>query len=256
MNLKRNAWTTSAIAAVVAMSVASCAALPRPPGSSAAPDVSYFRFDAATPLAPATDFAPWAELMTANRASGATIDSCVADKAACTTTGLMRLRRLLELAQPLPRNEQLRLVHEYFNGVTWTPQHAGTSDADLWETLYDVATTARADCKGIAFAKYFTLRRLGWAPEDLRVVMGWDVEQSDWHALLAVRLDGVTYMLDTIQAVQRPSAFPLIRMVYSISEAGIWDHAPAYTPTYTSAHKPDASRAARLAAFTEAKEDQ
>ena len=61
--------------------------------------------------------------------------------------------------------------------------------------------------------------------------MGWDNEQSDWHALLAVRLDGATYMLDTIQGLQRPQAFGFMRMVYSISEAGIWDHAPDYSPT-------------------------
>ncbi len=200
----------------------------------AVPQAAAFRFDQSAPLAPATDFTPWADLLADNAAAEAPFEACLADKSACETAGLLRYRRLLEIARALPRHDQLALVNEYFNGVTWTRDAPVATRIhgrnDVWLTLYQVATTLRADCKGIAFSKYFTLRRLGWRPEDLRIVMGWDDEQHDWHALLAARLDGGTYMLDTVLGLQRPQAFGFMRMVYSISEAGIWDHAPDYSP--------------------------
>src|SRR4051812_37168858 len=223
-------------AVVLAAALAGCAGMKSlaPAPGLAAPQVAAFRFDNTVPLAAATDFTPWADLLADNDASESALDACIADKAACGTAGLLRYRRLLEIARDLAPREQVALVHDYFNSVTWTrdaPTAARTHGRnDVWLPLYQVANTLRADCKGIAFSKYFTLRRLGWRPEDLRIVMGWDNEQHDWHALLAVRLDGGTYMLDTILGLQRPAAFGFMRMVYSISEAGIWDHAPEYSP--------------------------
>jgi predicted transglutaminase-like cysteine proteinase len=199
-----------------------------------APQAATFRFDGSAPLASASEFGPWAELLADNAAADTALEACLADRTACGTTGLLRYRRLLEIAATLSPREQIALVHDYFNAVTWTrdvPAGARTNGrGDVWLPLYEVASTLRADCKGIAFAKYFTLRRLGWRPDDLRIVMGWDDEQRDWHAVLAIRADGETYMLDTILGLQRPQAFGFMRMVYSISELGIWDHAPDYSP--------------------------
>lgn len=223
-------------AAVLAVTLAGCAMMGRdaPAPGVVAPQAAAFRFDESAPLAPASEFGPWAELIADNAATDGALEACLTDKAACGTTGLLRYRRLLEIASTLSPREQVALVHDYFNAVTWTrdalPKARTHGRNDVWLPLYQVAATLRADCKGIAFAKYFTLRRLGWRPEDLRIVMGWDDEQRDWHAVLAVRSDGETYMLDTILGLQRPQAFGFMRMVYSISELGIWDHAPDYSP--------------------------
>ncbi len=196
--------------------------------TQAAPKVSDFRFDGSEPLTDAQDFAPWAALTASNAAEGGPLEACLADREACATVALVRYRRLMEIAETLPPLEQLTLVHSYFNTVDWTRQRGvGTEN---WESLYRVASTQKGDCKAIAFGKYFTLRRLGWRAEDLRVVMGWDNQEKDWHALLAVHAGGETYMLDSIMGLQRPKAFYFTYMVYSISENGIWDHAPDYAP--------------------------
>ncbi|MGZ3184882.1 MAG: transglutaminase-like cysteine peptidase [Telluria sp.] len=225
-----------ASATVLIVALAGCAGMRSvaPAPGLAAPQAAAFRFDDSEPLARATDFAPWADLLADNAAAEAGLEGCLADKAACATPGLLRYRRLVELARDLSPREQVMLVNEYFNTVTWT-RDAPTATRihgrnDVWLPLVQVVSTLRADCKGIAFSKYFTLRHLGWQPENLRIVMGWDNEQRDWHAVLAVRLDGSTYMLDTILGLQRPQAFGFMRMVYSISEVGIWDHAPDYSP--------------------------
>ena len=60
--------------------------------------------------------------------------------------------------------------------------------------------------------------------------MEWDGREHDWHALLAARDGDRTYMLDSILGLQEPSAFGFGYMVYSISELGVWDHAPDFVP--------------------------
>jgi predicted transglutaminase-like cysteine proteinase len=150
----------------------------------------------------------------------------------------------MELAAEQDTLTQLSVVHEYFNTTGPAAEGYDRSGRDVWEPLYVTASTLRADCEDIALAKYFTLRRLGWAAQDLRVLVGWDKQERDWHAMLAVRLDddrdGDIYVLDNILGFRRVSAFRGTRLVYSISELGIWDHAPDSEPV--------PKRAARIAA--------
>jgi predicted transglutaminase-like cysteine proteinase len=193
----------------------------------AAPRVSEFQFNDGAPLSAAGDFEPWAVLTAGNAAESQTLEGCIAGREACETAHLRRYRALLELARDLEPDEQLKLVQEYFNSVHQTLDGFGAED---WGTLYRVASTHEGDCKAIAAAKYFTLRRLGFPPDDLRLVMNWDDREQDWHALLAVREDGRTFMLDSILGPQDPSEFTRAFMVYSISEEGIWDHAPGFVP--------------------------
>jgi hypothetical protein len=58
--------------------------------------------------------------------------------------------------------------------------------------------------------------------------------------MLAVRTVDGTYVLDSILGFRRVSAFSGTRLVYSISDLGIWDHAPS--------NEPVSKRAARVAA--------
>lgn len=194
-----------------------------------APSVSEFSFDAGSPFSAAEDYAPWAEVDAANAEELVVLEACLASRDNCATGHLVRYRRLLELAAELPQQDQLALVHEYFNSIDQTDESIGY-DASIWPSLYSIASTHAGDCKSIALGKYFTLRRLGWPVDDLRVVMEWDDSERDWHALLAARNSGNTYVLDSILGLQQPEAFGFGYMVYSISEIGVWDHAPEFVP--------------------------
>jgi predicted transglutaminase-like cysteine proteinase len=244
-----------ALAAMAAAPICAAqeAAFPVQSGASAgalksAPRMATFAFDDAAPLAPAKDFAPWAAQDRQERADDDRLAQCLADKERCETIDLARFHRLLELAATLPAREQLGLVHHYFNKVTWTSEHR-----DSWASLAQTAAQSRGDCEDIALAKYRALRRLGWTAENLRVVIGWDNEEKDWHAWLAARDGEAVFVLDSILGLQRASAYPHARVVYSISEQGVWDHAPDYVPTNrvddrTVAGDDVSKRAARLAA--------
>lgn len=218
------------VTAIVLASLTACATTPsnRTLVRSIAPRVSAFEFDASPPLTRASDFGPWIAVTNDNAVERGVLEACISDSAACANRNLVRYRRLLELAVELPRVDQVRLVQEYFNRVD---QILPDPDApDVWASLYRIATANEGDCKAIALGKYFTLRRLGWQADDLRVVMNWDDRERDWHALLAVRLDNETYVLDSILGLQKPGAFGYGYMVYSISENGVWDHAPDFVP--------------------------
>jgi len=209
-----------------------------------APRLSQFQFDN-QPFTAAVDFAPWSALAAQSVPDQTALEACIADKAACATPNLVRFRRMMELAQGLEKREQLSLVHHYFNSITWT------NDArDTWSTLYHTALNGSGDCEDIALAKYQTLRRLGWSADQMRVLIGWDGEENDWHAWLAVTEGEDVLVLDSIEGLQRPSAYRHARVVYSISDQGVWDHAPDYVPATTLDDRRMASeRAARHAAI-------
>lgn len=217
------------LTAIFLAGLAACASTPdnRALVREAAPRVSEFQFDDSAPLSAAGDFEPWAALTAGNSAESPALESCIAERDACESAHLRRYRGLLELAADLSPDEQLTLVQEYFNSVHQTLDGFGAAD---WGTLYRVVSAHEGDCKAIAIGKYFTLRRLGFEPDDLRIVMNWDDREQDWHAVLAVREDGRTWMLDSILGLQEPRAFTRAFMVYSISEEGIWDHAPDFVP--------------------------
>jgi predicted transglutaminase-like cysteine proteinase len=201
-----------------------------------APSLAKFEFTP-TPMTRADAFAPWAAFTTQSAADSAALEACIADKATCASPSLLRFRRMLELAAPLSKFEQLNLVQHYFNKVTWT------HDArDTWSTLYHTALNSHGDCEDIALAKYQALRRLGWGPEDLRLIVGWDGEEDDWHSWLAVRTEKQIYILDSIEGLKRPSEYRNARAVYSISESGVWDHAPEYVPVTRVAREPTDDR--------------
>jgi predicted transglutaminase-like cysteine proteinase len=208
-----------------------------------APKLSTFTFNG-EPIASAEDFAPWAAFAAQSRPDQTSLNQCLADKKLCTTPDLLRFRRMLELARGLAPHQQLSLVHHYFNTIEWT-----NDTRDTWSTLYHTAFTEMGDCEDIALAKYQTLRLLGWPPENLRVVIGWDGLEKDWHAWLAVREADATLLLDSINGLQRPTAYSYARIVYSISDNGVWDHAPNYVPVGAQANQRMVSeRAARIAA--------
>jgi len=196
------------------------------------------------PLDDADEFAPWRAMAQQTETDRAALEACIADKDTCASPDLIRMRKMIELARGLAGRAQISLVHHYFNTVRWT------NDArDTWATLYHTAATGQGDCEDIALAKYQALRLLGWAPERLRLLVGWDMEERDWHAWLAVTEDdGGIVVLDSIKGLQRPVDYRHARIVYSISDQGVWDHAPDYVPRGGDGTDMASERAARIAA--------
>lgn len=83
------------------------------------------------------------------------------------------------------------------------------------------------DCEDYAIAKYLSLRALGVASEQLRIVIVDDLNLGVPHAVLAVLDGGAAYILDNqIQQVVPMQAIHHYRPIYSINEESWWLHRP------------------------------
>jgi len=105
-------------------------------------------------------------------------------------------------------------------------KHVYRLDGYYWETPRELVVKD-GDCKDYAIAKYFTLRKLGWNAEDLRVVVLRDVDIAEDHAIVVAYLDGKTYSLDNLVPMVLPTeAIHHYRPYYSINENQWWMHFP------------------------------
>jgi predicted transglutaminase-like cysteine proteinase len=97
-------------------------------------------------------------------------------------------------------------------------------DPYYWETPREF-TVREGDCKDYAIAKYFTLRKLGWSADDLRVVVLRDMDLAEDHAIVVAYLDGKSYSLDNLVPMVLPTtAIHHYRPYYSINESHWWLH--------------------------------
>jgi hypothetical protein len=80
------------------------------------------------------------------------------------------------------------------------------------------------DCEDYAIAKYFVLRELGFAADDMRISIGRERPANAYHAVTVVRVDGATYFLDVDGDPHRNR--PSYRFLFSLNEDSIWDHVP------------------------------
>ncbi len=123
-----------------------------------------------------------------------------------------------------PRLAQLNAVNLWANArpyvEDWTNWHA----ADYWETPGQFLAKG-GDCEDYAIIKYFSLVRLGFSPDDLRIVIVNDTNLNVFHAILAARIDGGVWLLDyqLQQSVPMDIAIQYVP-VYSLNERCWWMH--------------------------------
>jgi len=192
-----------------------------------------YRFDAPDYLAAATAWPAWAQNLERHAGERETISRCVADESACSSK-LKSLRLVIVKGAALEPERQLRLVNQYINRKNYrrdrremSPSVAPGGQAELrnhWSTLLEFLERG-GDCEDYAVAKYFLLRELGFAAEDLRVVVSYDRSVRAYHAVLAVRRDdGRAWLLELDDTIVK-AAQGNYRFVYALNEQGIWDHA-------------------------------
>ena len=123
-----------------------------------------------------------------------------------------------------PRRAQLDAVNRWANAKPYVEDIVNWGVSDYWETPGQFIAHG-GDCEDYAIAKYFSLVRLGFSPDDLRVVVVDDTNMNVFHAVLAVRSDGNVWLLDN----QLPQIVPMSLAVqyvpvYSLNERGWWMH--------------------------------
>jgi predicted transglutaminase-like cysteine proteinase len=72
--------------------------------------------------------------------------------------------------------------------------------ADVWSTPVETATRGAGDCEDFAIAKLWLLRSIGYTAEQLQLVVLKDTRHNAYHAVLAVHLNGQSYILDNLSS--------------------------------------------------------
>ena len=131
---------------------------------------------------------------------------------------------LIESQAGTPPLDILRAVNRYMNRSPYIVDPVNWGMPDYWATP-DEFFLRDGDCEDYAISKYVTLKRIGFAPDSMRLVILQDENLKAAHAILSIELDGEIYILDNqVDAVLPHGRILHYRPVYSINESHWWLH--------------------------------
>jgi len=140
-------------------------------------------------------------------------------------------RRFLGEIGSKDRWGQLAAVNGFVNARRYIPDERNWGVKDYWATPGEFLIRA-GDCEDYAIAKYLSLRELGWAEGDLRIVVVRDSNLQVAHAVLVVAYEGRTWVLDNqTSRVNETTEIRHYRPVFSINETSWWHHRPNNPPS-------------------------
>src|SRR5690606_2236495 len=120
------------------------------------------------------------------------------------------------------RAEQLAGVNRSINALPYVSDLENWGRADHWETPAEMFARG-GDCEGFALTKYFALRELGFAEDALRLAVVWDSVDLEEHAVLLVRHEGRTVVLDnkSEEAAPMEALGERYRLIYHAGGDGV-----------------------------------
>lgn len=150
--------------------------------------------------------------------------TCRHDGGACPAQGAGAWQAMIEEARGQTPMNQLRTVNRFLNGWRYRSDAENYGRRDYWATPLEFLRRS-GDCEDYAIIKYVSLRQLGFAAEELRVVVVRDIERDIAHAVLAVYLDDDVYILDNLNRfVVTQDEVTRYVPYYSINETTRWAH--------------------------------
>lgn len=157
-----------------------------------------------------TAFTKWQEVQRRHRAEPAS-DVAVLD-----------WHRFLAGLAGRSRRAQVEAVHAYMNRRPHVEDAANYGVPEHWATPREFLLRG-GDCEDNAIAKYFSLLRLGFADDSLRLVVLNDSPQREAHVVLVVYLDGNALVLDSRrEAVLEARAIRHYRPIFALNQQHWW----------------------------------
>ncbi len=134
--------------------------------------------------------------------------------------------RVLDDARGLPLEAQLQAINRYANRRPYVLDLDNYGLEDYWAIPREFLG-AGGDCEDYVITKLFSLRWLGYPPEQMRLVVVQDTNLRVPHAVLAFARGNQVYILDNqVQAVLRDQDVVHYVPVFSINESRWWMHLP------------------------------
>ena len=153
------------------------------------------------------------------------LTACAADRARCTEPWMDAWLQAREAAAGLDRDGQLQAVNRFFNRKPYKTDRATYRTSEYWAAP-DEFMAYSGDCEDYAIAKFFALRGLGFANQELRIAVVYDKLRRIGHAVLAVYVEGDILILnnqtDTIASHTRYDNFV---PWYLVNETALWTSA-------------------------------
>ena len=139
---------------------------------------------------------------------------------------LAQWQHFLEQTRRLPVAEQLRAVNRYANTRDYVLDLDNYGVEDYWAIPREFLRNG-GDCEDYVITKLFSLRWLGFPPDEMRLVVVQDTNLRVPHAVLAVARGQDTLILDNqIQSVLTDREVVHYAPVFSINESHWWIHLP------------------------------
>lgn len=121
--------------------------------------------------------------------------------------------------------EKLIQINRQINGVDYVPDDLLFADKGHWETPSEFYLSGGM-CRDYVVAKYYALRELGVADQDLEFTAVIIARTGELHAVLVVNYEGRKYVLDNRRADVAAEAEGLrgYRLVYALNRLHVRDY--------------------------------
>lgn len=158
-----------------------------------------------------------------------TTEAARAEHDTCRSAGAAACRyvewlRFLGGLRNLSKWEQLVAVNGYINSRAYVPDDQNWGMTDYWATPGEFLARS-GDCEDFAITKFYSLKRLGWTDEEMRIAAVKDLQLGVGHAILVVYFAGRAWLLDNQhEQVTDLETVRHYEPVFSINESHWWLH--------------------------------
>ena len=169
-------------------------------------------------------FPQWSEVLTREN-NVAVAAECIAEPKS-TRCHVTRWWDFLQSLQGKTQREQLKAVNRFVNDQDYVGDKTNYGRDDYWALPGQLMANG-GDCEDFAIMKFFSLRKLGWPAEALRLVVVQDTKLRQQHAVLAVDAGQDVLILDNqSKLIQSQNNIPHYAPVVSMSDEQWWLHLP------------------------------
>ncbi len=169
----------------------------------------------------------------------ATYRACDTNPAACPSQRVAAWRQRIAALRGQDRMTQLRAINQFLNhAVPYIIDQSLYGVSDYWASPMELLQRG-GDCEDFAIAKFESLLDLGFTNDQMRIVILLDTLRNLPHAVLAVELDGQSYILDNVtDAVLSHDRLPQYRPQFSVNWDRRWAHviSPSAQARFRAAH--------------------
>ncbi len=167
-------------------------------------------------------FYKWTDMLARWAVEVAQVDACAVAASALSTCVPEEWASLTERLKGLAPRAMLDEVNRAINAHPYVSSLDNWGTADHWETPFEFMSR-NGQCEDYAIAKFMILRAMGFANDQLRIVVLRDEARQVDHAVLVAILDNQAWLLDSLSDdVAAVVSSPQYRAYYSINETGWW----------------------------------